>query len=191
MRRWILNAATAMSLVLCLGTVVLWVKSYPFNWHPVLDHTWSDGEVVVHSERGKVWVGYVPHPRKGIPSPRWSFLPLSVPFALLHLTSGDREWHRWGFGYSGAIRIAPADMPQNYRPFIGMLCYILVVPYWFLAVLFAILPLVWVIRRWRGRYPKGHCQKCGYDLRGSEGRCPECGAPIPAAADGPAATPSE
>ncbi|MCP4250685.1 MAG: hypothetical protein GY778_26895 [bacterium] len=28
----------------------------------------------------------------------------------------------------------------------------------------------------RRRYPRGHCQRCGYDLTGNEsGRCPECG----------------
>jgi len=28
-------------------------------------------------------------------------------------------------------------------------------------------------------YPPGHCQRCGYNLRGNvSGRCPECGKPI-------------
>ncbi len=48
------------------------------------------------------------------------------------------------------------------------------VPVWILA-LACILP--WAVRamRRRMRPPMGHCQRCGYDLRATPGRCPECG----------------
>ena len=46
------------------------------------------------------------------------------------------------------------------------------------AAVFAVLPLVWsqrFLRRARRR-KQGRCLTCGYDLRGSAGTCPECGA---------------
>jgi hypothetical protein len=41
----------------------------------------------------------------------------------------------------------------------------------------AALPAVILIRAWRRRrrFRSGLCARCGYDLRASQGRCPECG----------------
>ena len=50
-------------------------------------------------------------------------------------------------------------------------------PHWFLTLLLAILPAVWLIK-WRKRRKLGPnaCSSCGYDLTGNETRqCPECG----------------
>jgi len=51
------------------------------------------------------------------------------------------------------------------------------VPYAYPAALFAILPAIYLIRRWRTwrRGKGGLCTTCGYDLRASPKRCPECG----------------
>ena len=51
------------------------------------------------------------------------------------------------------------------------------IPFWIPASLFSIIllpPLVQSYRR-RKRKKLGLCLKCGYDLRGSKNRCPECG----------------
>jgi hypothetical protein len=51
-------------------------------------------------------------------------------------------------------------------------------------VAFMLLPLAWVFGKWRrhrvqrARTRVGCCPICGYDLRASAARCPECGTPI-------------
>ena len=53
----------------------------------------------------------------------------------------------------------------------------IVVPLWIPTVLFAL--ILWFssvpLHRRRKRMKLGLCLKCGYDLRGSKDRCPECG----------------
>jgi len=63
------------------------------------------------------------------------------------------------------------------------------VPYWLLLAVGALpLPVfgvTFVARRRRRR--AGLCAQCGYDLRASPGRCPECGAKAPSAQPTPVA----
>ncbi|MDQ3623823.1 MAG: hypothetical protein M3463_15255 [Verrucomicrobiota bacterium] len=58
-----------------------------------------------------------------------------------------------------------------------------IVPFWALPLATAVLPALWLKRRWRQhrRAKGGMCLACGYDLRHTPDRCPECGA-TPAAA---------
>ena len=62
--------------------------------------------------------------------------------------------------------------------------WLLRIPYWFIAVAFGAWPLAvagsvsrrqLVRRRLRRAAERGVCPVCGYDLRASGGRCPECG----------------
>jgi hypothetical protein len=61
--------------------------------------------------------------------------------------------------------------------------YVADVRYWLPCVVFALLPAwrggaagVGRVRRWRRPPPPHACPSCGYDLRATPQRCPECGA---------------
>jgi hypothetical protein len=54
----------------------------------------------------------------------------------------------------------------------------LTVPHWFVVLVTAVPTLLWLrgaVRRWRWER-SGRCTSCGYDLRTTPDRCPECGA---------------
>jgi hypothetical protein len=63
------------------------------------------------------------------------------------------------------------DWTREKQP--GWAYFRLVIPLWELAVVFAILPILWM--RSRRRFMPGLCPSCGYDLRATPDRCPECG----------------
>jgi hypothetical protein len=52
---------------------------------------------------------------------------------------------------------------------------LLMVPAWFLATAMALPPVVLIWRWNRSRVHAGCCRICGYDLRATPDRCPECG----------------
>lgn len=56
------------------------------------------------------------------------------------------------------------------------------VPHWWIVAAGLVLPAAWCRSRWRRwrRNRRGVCHACGYDLRATPSRCPECGEPAAA-----------
>jgi hypothetical protein len=55
--------------------------------------------------------------------------------------------------------------------------WIMFFPHWALVGLFGLMPAIALIGwlRRRRAHRTGHCRRCGYDLRATPDRCPECG----------------
>jgi hypothetical protein len=146
-RRWLFNILTALSLLLCVATVVMWVRSYQHEDWVLIDRRYITSAV------SNAWP----------PSPG----------RLLHSHDGSLGMLRyWGVDPTGKI-IMSAPFPVWFMPY-----FLLVLPP-------LIFPAVWLAMRWRRRQQSadrtamGLCTGCGYDLRASIERCPECGTPIP------------
>jgi hypothetical protein len=107
---------------------------------------------------------------------QWSVADLSAAAPTARPTA--TLWERLDFTYddlTGPVRSAGSG-------------WRLTLPHWAVAAPLAVLPVVWLVLRWRSRrrHRVGCCQKCGYDLRATPDRCPECGTPAPVAVHTPA-----
>lgn len=70
------------------------------------------------------------------------------------------------------------SMGFGFDPGVSDWSHALRIPYWFLVIVFVVLPTLWLVDRARQAWRRhaGRCVTCGYDLRATPGSCPECGA---------------
>ena len=171
--RIVFNLATALSLALLVVTPVAWVRSYfvsdGFTWttrrSDMSGIAWGGGHIeLVHATADQS--AFVETP---------DALAFERPKAGFEHQHGQPDGpDQWGFG---APERDVSVLGVRYRSgkVLIMDVRLLSLPFWAPVVAFAILPVVWVIRRRRRPRP-GTCPKCGYDLRATPERCPECGA---------------
>jgi hypothetical protein len=182
-RRRLLDILTALSLLLCLAVCVLWRHSYERN-------EWL-------SHRAVIWGGT--HARDvAFNSGLGSFAVVVRHFPITHhpgpSTSGDGVgWHRFiDRPFNAALAEGPWT-PQRivwarrgfyfrWDPINGVYgngwsTRKIVVPCWLVALLLSIPPAAqaWRFIVARRRRNTGLCPRCGYDLRATPDRCPECG----------------
>ncbi|HEY8749907.1 MAG TPA: hypothetical protein VIM11_18125 [Tepidisphaeraceae bacterium] len=152
----IFGFASASSLLLCAAAVALWVNRD--NW--VMN---SSASSRVLSRRHSVWL-----------LPRGSLYYDNIPMTRQPDGSWQYFFNTADFNWSGDPWILFRTIP--YAP--SGHGIMLVVQYRLLAMVFAVLPMVWLFTRRRKRRT-GTCEMCGYDLTGNaSGVCPECGAAI-------------
>lgn len=177
-RRWMFNGLAAGSALLLAATCVLWVRSYRRE-------------------------DAVPFTRQGV---RWELVSTSGRFALdnapqqaverrqwwqnVSVAQSDYDAHlaTWN-GYNGAPDTKGQRLWQSYQhaalmPQVRTPPIRHSLPYYIPFAATLPLPILASLRlthtrRLRHRRKQGRCLDCGYDLRATPGRCPECGS-VPA-----------
>jgi hypothetical protein len=169
------NAATAASLALCVATAVLWVRSY---WRTDQSY-WDRGPDLAYGLRSaKGWVTW----RREVGPRRVLGVPTTRPGA--DFGAGLNElWRRGAFGLRAdeSELTLWVDGTVNAR---GAKTLAVRVAYGWPMALTSVPALAYLAFRLRARtrcrrIADGLCPACGYDLRATPGRCPECGT-IPA-----------
>ena len=192
--RRLLNLLTALSLALCAASVALWFFSYwgyarrdGYGWSSVIDR--RSGGVMIRSTRDT----FVTVAAGGVQACT-TFSSSSAPSVVIegdHLASGRRlssgryplvdglrpgsdvNFKVLGFQLvvSNYRRMPPGGVPEVIR------LRSVTLPLWFVTAASVAPPALWLRarRRLRRAGAAGLCPACGYDLRATPGRCPECG----------------
>ncbi|HEY7089816.1 MAG TPA: hypothetical protein VH518_17090 [Tepidisphaeraceae bacterium] len=169
MRPRLFTLLSAVSLLLCVATVGLWVRSY---WvFDVLTHNTETRDHTVlcwilWSQQGSGAICRTVATEQTIFSPiegwQWNTNSTANPMGAL----------RYGFIFDRGELSASDSTSSSIRwRTIG-------IPFWLLEIFFAIWPSWWLLRERRRRAALregGCCKNCGYDLRATPDRCPECG----------------
>jgi hypothetical protein len=170
MKRLVGNLACAASLLLAVASAALWVRSAR-----VADRI--SGTTSAGREIDLASVGGGAELRVAYPYPYeeefgwWQ----SEPYPAQR-----RPWYALGFDYR-RDKIVFLPLSTGNHPGLPAAPYWKVrVPDWFFLLAFAAYPArrrltAWRLRRERVLRDGGLCVRCGYDLRASTGRCPECG----------------
>ena len=166
LKRRLFNLAAAVSLVVCVAIVALWIRSYRI----ADDISWTSSHYSssVGSMNGRMVLFAVSGGPDAILSSGWH--SHSVQKLGLEGLDPAELFENRAFGFS--FHASREDLPTGVRRELRI-----VAPHWSLAALALILPMVYAIRwlRSRRRHPRGFCATCGYDLRATPDRCPECG----------------
>ena len=167
--RILIDIFSVLSLMVCLASMGLWARSHfvgdQWLWHDRPDNQ----ERFASLASGRGWVRYgwwdnsrlsgvnLPPGYRAVRTADKGIYPIARP--------GDRHIAFPGFRYD-------RYSDGSFQP--GM---IVSIAYAWPAALTAVLPAIGIVRRCRDRQRKagGFCPTCGYDLRATPDRCPECG----------------
>jgi hypothetical protein len=104
---------------------------------------------------------------------RWRPMSLAAEQGRTDEFCNDAQHHWKRLSFMAGFGTSLWNAPTGHYAFAGA-------PAWLIWPLTIVVPARWGARQFRRhrRTRRGECLKCGYDLRASTDRCPECGEPI-------------
>jgi hypothetical protein len=178
------KATTIISLLLCLATIILWVRSY-WRADAVVSRYW-------HYEPRRDFPGYYNAWELEAQSTRGH---CTLSARMRACVAGPGRYEETPGEKGKSLRAGPAD--ANERQLIqnalwndsrgtGALGFrhvsisylrAIAIPHFALVALFALPPITagYRFHHRRRHHRDGVCLTCGYDLRATPNRCPECG----------------
>jgi hypothetical protein len=192
--RILFHTATALCLLLCLAALALWIRSHfvtdQFYTHSFDDERRNNNDITTwrqtlyQSAGGRLEIGqFLQAGDRWQPGHNKTYREVMETLArgnefYVATPAGRRPKYaifREGEGSQwGPIRSWAYEGSKT----VGFDSRALSVPHWTLALILALPPAIWAglyLRR-RRRHKAGLCPACGYDLRATPDRCPECGA---------------
>ncbi|HWE93118.1 MAG TPA: hypothetical protein VG269_04025 [Tepidisphaeraceae bacterium] len=172
MARRLSTAVAAICLVLIVPIVLMWTRSYR-QWDILGSlQTIPSGQMqfnTVESVKGRIMIGAVRNAPRNFP--RWP-----QDGRLLH----TRDASTVTFYERTRLERMGFDFKRFTSRRTGAGEWHLTIPWWFITLLdsaIAGLALAYRLRR-KKLHGSGACRACGYDLRATPDRCPECGTAV-------------
>jgi hypothetical protein len=161
-RRRLFNLASVLSLTLSVAMIPLWIESH--RWKRGVAFATSARSFTLIQRYGRICLMTSETDK---PQPLHVFRKRQSNFGN---NSVDRPAFRFvGFGFERSGYIVASGATRH--------ALLFTVPFWFVMLVIGLVPMCWGLRAWRNAHRRrpGMCAKCGYDLRASPERCPECG----------------
>ena len=185
MSKWLGRIFTGVCLLIAIAAAVTWAAT---ERQPMTRLIYSrvDRAVFAEAEHGdlRIWTQEI-----APPPPAGAIVTLTKPYQAKVTSSNgfDRNTTNWGHGWTEIKQFGWSSTHGGGGIYAGSKPYEftltkrqLLLPLWLFVVL-GVLPTLLLIPIWltrRRRIRAGRCAVCGYDLRASRDKCPECGTPV-------------
>jgi len=173
LKRRFVKTGFCLLLAICSALVLLWVRSH-YLADGIFWKTEHTEFRIVSSTGAALLIGRRPLPSSQFPKYVGLGYTRQPPHDLLERIAPmrSRATIDWGWRRVGLAIVTGQTRTEDY--------WCAMLPYW--VIIFVLSLALWPRRLWCAhrrwhRRKHGRCVHCGYDLRASIDRCPECGRP--------------